>query len=330
MRRGTYSIVAHDPQTGECGVAVQSHWFSVGSVVTWGRAGVGAVATQSIAEPGVRAAAARGARSRRGAGRGAEPARRRRPLRARFRQVAVRARDGAVAVHTGESLHRLRRACDRRGLQRAGEHDGQPSACGARWRRPTSGRWLAGAPADGGPRRRRGRRRRRPRPPVRGAARRSGAGEEWHRTELRVEDDPEPLEELRRLLGVREAYDLANKADDAMGEGRHAGAARYGAEALALSPDNHEFLFWAGLGMAQAADLDGRAALRAPRDRATARAGASCSDGSSPEIAPSAAAVAAAPLALARGLFLGTARPASDRSSAVWMMRLCSAMWAAG
>src|SRR5256885_5796878 len=51
MRRGTYSIVAHDPQTGECGVAVQSHWFSVGSVVTWGRAGVGAVATQSFAEP---------------------------------------------------------------------------------------------------------------------------------------------------------------------------------------------------------------------------------------------------------------------------------------
>src|SRR3954468_15565935 len=51
MRRGTYSIVAHDPQTGECGVAVQSHWFSVGSVVTWGRAGVGAVATQSLADP---------------------------------------------------------------------------------------------------------------------------------------------------------------------------------------------------------------------------------------------------------------------------------------
>src|SRR5256885_14904164 len=51
MRRGTYSIVAHDPQTGECGVAVQSHWFSVGSIVTWGRAGVGAVPTQSIAEP---------------------------------------------------------------------------------------------------------------------------------------------------------------------------------------------------------------------------------------------------------------------------------------
>src|SRR3954466_3261838 len=51
VRRGTYSIVARDPGTGELGAAVQSHWFSVGSIVTWARPGVGAVATQSIAEP---------------------------------------------------------------------------------------------------------------------------------------------------------------------------------------------------------------------------------------------------------------------------------------
>src|SRR6476660_6686171 len=47
----TFSIVARDPATGELGVAVQSHWFSVGSVVTWAEAGVGAVATQSFVEP---------------------------------------------------------------------------------------------------------------------------------------------------------------------------------------------------------------------------------------------------------------------------------------
>ena len=46
----TYSIVARDPATGEMGVAVQSHWFSVGSVVTWAEPGVGAVATQSFVE----------------------------------------------------------------------------------------------------------------------------------------------------------------------------------------------------------------------------------------------------------------------------------------
>src|SRR4029453_987533 len=47
----TFSIVARDPATGELGVAVQSHWFSVGSEVTWAEAGVGAVATQSFVDP---------------------------------------------------------------------------------------------------------------------------------------------------------------------------------------------------------------------------------------------------------------------------------------
>jgi hypothetical protein len=47
----TYSIVARDPRTGEMGVAVQSHWFSVGSIVSWAEAGVGAVATQSFVDP---------------------------------------------------------------------------------------------------------------------------------------------------------------------------------------------------------------------------------------------------------------------------------------
>src|SRR5258705_7988531 len=47
----TFSIVASDPGTGELGVAVQSHWFSVGSIVPWAEAGVGAVATQSFVDP---------------------------------------------------------------------------------------------------------------------------------------------------------------------------------------------------------------------------------------------------------------------------------------
>src|SRR5215207_6588733 len=49
--RGTYSIVAFDPGSGELGAAVQSHWFSVGSLCTWARPGIGAVATQSVVEP---------------------------------------------------------------------------------------------------------------------------------------------------------------------------------------------------------------------------------------------------------------------------------------
>lgn len=46
----TYSIVARDPETGDLGVAVQSHYFGAGTVVTWAQAGVGAIATQSIPE----------------------------------------------------------------------------------------------------------------------------------------------------------------------------------------------------------------------------------------------------------------------------------------
>src|SRR2546427_11864569 len=47
----TFSIVARDPQTGDLGVAGQSHWFAVGPTVPWAEAGVGAVATQSFADP---------------------------------------------------------------------------------------------------------------------------------------------------------------------------------------------------------------------------------------------------------------------------------------
>jgi uncharacterized Ntn-hydrolase superfamily protein len=43
--------VARDTETGELGVAVQSHWFSVGSIVLWAEPGVGAVATQSFVDP---------------------------------------------------------------------------------------------------------------------------------------------------------------------------------------------------------------------------------------------------------------------------------------
>ena len=45
----TFSIIAFDPETGALGVAVQSRFLAVGSVVPWARAGVGAVATQALA-----------------------------------------------------------------------------------------------------------------------------------------------------------------------------------------------------------------------------------------------------------------------------------------
>src|SRR3954464_4500226 len=98
-RPGTYSIVARDPDTLELGVAVQSHWFSVGSVVPWVRAGVGAVATQSIPLPG----GGPRARDVRGGG-GARP-----PLRLLLaddeerdmRQLGLVDARGESAAHTG-------------------------------------------------------------------------------------------------------------------------------------------------------------------------------------------------------------------------------------
>ena len=96
----TYSIVARDAATGDLGVAVQSHWFSVGSIVTWAEAGVGAVATQSFVNP---AYGPRGLQLMK-SGLSAEQA-----LAALLlvdegrdvRQVAFIDADGTVAAHTG-------------------------------------------------------------------------------------------------------------------------------------------------------------------------------------------------------------------------------------
>jgi uncharacterized Ntn-hydrolase superfamily protein len=291
MRRGTYSIVAHDPQTGECGVAVQSHWFSVGSVVTWARAGVGAVATQSLADPGY------GPRLLDALAAGAEPEAALQRLVAadeqgRFRQVACVRADGAIAVHTGPDC-----------IAFAGHATGEGFSAQANMM-ATEQVWGAMAEAfsgSDGPLRRRLMQALDAAEGAGGDARgrQSAAllvvpakGEEWDRFELRVEDHPEPLEELRRLITVREAYDLAEKADEAMGEGRHEDAARFGAQALELTPDNHELLFWAGLGMAQSGDLDqGTEMVR--RAIALQPGWRELIGRLSPEIAPSAADVAA-------------------------------------
>src|SRR4051812_14078856 len=100
-RIGTYSIVARDEMSGDLGVAVHSHWFSVGSIVSWAQPGAGAVATQSIAEPsygpsalGRLAAGGAGARAVLAELLDGDPL-------ARVRQVAVIDSQGEVAVHTG-------------------------------------------------------------------------------------------------------------------------------------------------------------------------------------------------------------------------------------
>ena len=100
MRHGTYSIVARDPETGELGAAVQSHWFSVGSLCVWARPGVGAVATQSVVEPAHGPNAldrlAEGASAQQALG---DAARRRPARRTCARSASSTPR--RVAVHTG-------------------------------------------------------------------------------------------------------------------------------------------------------------------------------------------------------------------------------------
>jgi uncharacterized Ntn-hydrolase superfamily protein len=117
------------------------------------------------------------------------------------------------------------------------------------------------------------------------------AGEAWETVvSLRVEDHPEPLIELRRLVALHDAYELASEGDEAVGEGRHGDAARLFARASALAPDNHELLFWAGLGSAQGGALD--AGVAQVRTAIEMHAGwRALLERLTPEVAPAAAAV---------------------------------------
>jgi uncharacterized Ntn-hydrolase superfamily protein len=256
VRRGTYSIVARDPETGELGVAVQSHWFSVGSIVTWAWPGVGAVATQSIAEPayGPRLLARLEAGERPRAALDAELAA---DEAARFRQVAVVDRDGRVAAHTGDgcipdaghlegdgfSAQANMMSTDRVWPEMAAAFE---ASSGSLARRLLGA--LDAAQAAGGD--------------VRGSQSAAllvvpAEGEAWIRTvELRVEDHTEPLAELRRLLDLHDAYELADRADGLAGEGRHEQAAELYLRAAEAAPANVELSFWAGLGIAAGGDVD--------------------------------------------------------------------------
>jgi uncharacterized Ntn-hydrolase superfamily protein len=83
-------------------------------------------------------------------------------------------------------------------------------------------------------------------------------GEAWRRrVDLRVEDHADPVSELRRLLGLQRAYELAGEGDELLAAGRADEAGERYRAAQRLAPGSDELLFWAGLAMAQAGDLDG-------------------------------------------------------------------------
>ena len=83
-------------------------------------------------------------------------------------------------------------------------------------------------------------------------------GEAWQTAvSLRVEDHPEPLGELRRLVALTARTRSPGRPTSCSTPGRHDEAARLYVEASELAPGNHELMFWAGLGTAQAGDVDG-------------------------------------------------------------------------
>jgi uncharacterized Ntn-hydrolase superfamily protein len=251
----TYSIVARDPATGELGVAVQSHWFSVGSIVAWAEAGVGAVATQSFVDPGY---GLRGLElMRRGI---TAPEALEQLVKADQqrdgRQVAMIDASGRVSAFTGASA-----------IAAAGQHVGKDYSVQAnmmandriwpemaRAFETASGdladRMLAAldaAEAAGGD--------------VRGrqsaaliVVKAKGTGRPWagaDRTfDLRVDDNPSPLVELRRLVRLQRAYAHANRGDELMTEKKVAEALKEYAASARIAPEIVELPFWQAVTLA--------------------------------------------------------------------------------
>jgi uncharacterized Ntn-hydrolase superfamily protein len=248
----TYSIVARDPATGELGVAVQSHYFSVGSVVPWAEPGVGAVATQSMVEVtyGPEGVALMEA------GRSAAEALAElvaRDPEADLRQVAMVDATGQVAAHTGircvpaaghltgDGYSVQANLMIDEGVWPAMAHAYETAAGDLADRLVAA---LEAAQAAGGD--------------LRGqqsaallivAGERAARPGEGRQFDLRVEDHPTPVVELRRLVQLARAYRHVEEADEAVGQGRYEDAAAGYRAAVELAPEIAELKVWAGLAL---------------------------------------------------------------------------------
>ena len=234
-------------------MAVQSHYFSVGSLVSWAEPGVGAVATQSLVEP---AYGPRGlGQMRRGA---SAPDALRRLLsddeQEDVRQVAMLDRHGRVAVHTGarcirEAGHRAADgvAAQANMMERPTVPDAMieayRAADGELAERLVAA--LEAAEREGGD--------------IRGrqsaalvvvAGRATGRPGDDRPVDLRVEDHPDPVRELRRLVELRGSYARVEAGDDLAAAGDVEGALAEYAAAHAEQPENAELAFWHGVALA--------------------------------------------------------------------------------
>jgi len=255
----TFSIVARDPTTGEMGVAVQSHWFSVGSLVIWAGAGVGAVATQALVEVSygplglAMMRAGKSAPEALAALLAADEGR-------EIRQVAMVDAQGQVAAHTGA-----------RCIADAGHETGDGFSVQAnmmanpevwpamaRAYRKTGGDLaerlgaaLEAGQAAGGD--------------IRGQqsaalliVKPTSSGRPWadRVMELRVEDHPEPISELRRLVHHHRSYQRMNHGDELLGAGQVEDALGEYRAAAEMAPEIEELPFWHAVTLADLGRVD--------------------------------------------------------------------------
>jgi uncharacterized Ntn-hydrolase superfamily protein len=255
----TYSIVARDPDSGAFGVAVQSHYFSAGAGVPWAESGIGAVATQAFAEISYGPLGLDLMRSGSGAAAALAKLVDDDPQSAR-RQVAMVDASGNAAAHTGAQCiaYASHRTAPGVSVQaNMMERDTVPDAMLAAYQSSTGDLTdrlldaLDAAEAEGGDIRGR---------QAAGILVVSGtpSGKPWadRVVDLRVEDHPEPLVELRRLVQLGRSYAIADSAERAGAAGDVATAATRMMKAMQLAPDNVEIAFWAAIGAAQSGQLD--------------------------------------------------------------------------
>ena len=256
----TFSIVARDTTTGEMAVGVQSHWFSVGPSVAWAKSGVGAVATQSFINPaygpkglalmeeGKSASEALGILIAQDEGKA-------------FRQVAFLDNDGHAAAYTGEKC--VEAASDISGKNFSVQanmmlNDNVVPAMEQAWKAnanlPLAERVLEvlkAAQAAGGD--------------IRG--RQSAAlivvgpdktENSWEdkNIDLRVDDNPNPVVELERLLKVARAYEFMNAGDLAVEKDDMAEALKQYGAAMKLFPENLEMKYWTAVALANSGRLE--------------------------------------------------------------------------
>jgi uncharacterized Ntn-hydrolase superfamily protein len=250
----TFSIVARDGKTGEMAVAVQSHWFSVGTGVSWGEAGVGVVATQSFTN---RSFGIRGLELLK---QGKSPQEALDVLLSDddgrdFRQVAILDKQGRVATHTGKSC-----------IDFAGHTNGENFSVQANmmlndkvvpamekaWKEhsemPLAERVVAvlqAAQNVGGD--------------IRGKQSAAllvfaaeASGEPWNDKliDLRVDDSENPIKEMDRLLKVFRAYEHMNQGDLFVEKNEMKSAMDEYNTAMKMFPENLEMQYWTAITLA--------------------------------------------------------------------------------